>query len=147
MNFSRKKMILYMLIIASGIDTILPGPIFQNKEDANVQTSVLDETRFSRQVVQPTWLNLGQEAAMDPTVYVDQRALEEADEIRRTIQKAVNEDTFAVPDEQQDPNMDPNFNPSDQGPPQPMHSLPPWYQNVQRLFQNWSQNLFRGFRN
>ncbi|XP_037819040.1 uncharacterized protein LOC119608622 [Lucilia sericata] len=144
MNFTRNKMILYMLIIATGIDFILPWPVIPNKADTKVElvpaTPVRHETRFSRQVVQPTWLNIGQEAPTDPTVYVNPRALEEAEEIRRTIQKAVEEDTYAVADPPSDPNM------PDQTPPPSMHALPNWYVNMQKLWQNWSQNLFRGFR-
>lgn len=132
MNFTRNKMILYMLIIANGIDFILvrfyftfitfsrslinyisilccfkPWPIFQRhvNDDSYTQnlktTSVVQESRYSRQVVQPTWLNVGQkEPDVDPTVYVNEKSLQEADEIRKAIQKAVDEGTFFVTGEE-----------------------------------------------
>ena len=61
---------------------------------------LLKETRVRRQIVQPTWLNLNRKTSTDPTVHVNKKALENADIIRKTIQKAVDEGTYVVTGEE-----------------------------------------------
>lgn len=57
---------------------------------------LLKESRVRRQIVQPTWFNVKSEPFIDPIVHVDKQSLEMADMIRKSIQKAVNEGTYAV---------------------------------------------------
>ncbi|KAM7349074.1 uncharacterized protein ACRADG_008149 [Cochliomyia hominivorax] len=154
MNCIHNKMILYMLIIASGIDFILPWPTFNDYESKNVEPKNLPTKRIERQIVQPTWLTLGQESPIDPTVHVNDKALKEAAEIRKAIQTAVDEDIYVV--QQPDPNTAAETvkPPTESNPPErpfspifpSMQGLPNWYVHMQNLWRNWSQNLFKGFQ-
>lgn len=61
---------------------------------------LLKENRLRRQIVQPTWLNLDPKSFVNPTVHINKKALENAEMIRKTIQKAVDEGTYMVTLEQ-----------------------------------------------
>lgn len=97
-------------------------------------------------------------------MYVNEQALAEAEEIRKTIQKAVAENTFIEANEQvkfsfyknvflflinfiilKDPAME--FNPPavSRVPPFAFSALPNWYEQMQKLWQDWAQSLFKGF--
>ncbi|TMW47908.1 hypothetical protein DOY81_007014, partial [Sarcophaga bullata] len=137
MCFTRHYLIFYILIAAFAVDFSWSSPVMMQSTDSAV---LLNEARFRRQVVQPTWFNFDPKSSIDPTVHVNKKALEMADMIRKTIQKAVDEDTYVVTGEE------PTTNIFKQQSSNADQSASNWYLKLQKLWQNWSQAIFKGLK-